>query len=171
MIQRGETWRTVSQQNLTVSCPVKHCGESLKISWCKILNPSTCERISECGNVEMWKTQNHVGDELISYLSFKQVSIHDDGLYRCSVAVGHSERIISHAINISVSDLHQWAENSDNNNDNNPGELLAAADNKTVWLPYFCIRLALVVLTVTVLTLISLYAWKRNAHSYDSRTP
>ncbi|XP_030614943.1 B- and T-lymphocyte attenuator-like [Archocentrus centrarchus] len=161
MIQRGKTWRTVPQQNLTVSCPVKHCGESLKITWCKILSPSTCERISEMENVEI--TQNHVGDELISYLSFKQVSIHDDGLYRCSVVKGHGERIISHAINISVSDLHQWAENS-NNNDGKTGELLAAADNKTVvWKPYLFIGVGIpfLILTLTAMTLLSFYDWKR----------
>lgn len=47
-------------------------------------------------------TEKHVKDQLISYLSFKQISINDDGLHRFGLIEYH-QSIIAHAIKISVS--------------------------------------------------------------------
>lgn len=98
MVWRGTTWETAPQQNLSVSCPVKHCGESIKVTWCKLLHTNTCEQMNYTENVETNTTQ----DELISYLNFTRISIHDDGLYRCNVKGDRYEQI-SNIINISVS--------------------------------------------------------------------
>lgn len=100
IVQRGTTYVTAPQQFLRVECPVKHCGESLKVTWCKIgdiFNTGQCDWINKTDNVEI--TQNYSKNELISYLTFKRISIYDDGLYRCN----YKNNVISHTINISVS--------------------------------------------------------------------
>lgn len=96
MVHRGTTVKTAPRQPLTVKCPVKHCGESLDVAWCKLLNTNRCEQINETGNVEILQ------DEMISSLIFKRISIYDDGLYRCYLK-GSKYVAFSHIINISVS--------------------------------------------------------------------
>ncbi|XP_039673342.1 B- and T-lymphocyte attenuator isoform X2 [Perca fluviatilis] len=159
-VRRGTTWKTVPQQRLTVRCPVKHCGESISVTWCKQLDTNKCERINHAENVEITQNDEHVKDELISYLTFTRISINDNGLYQCHVK-GYKSQQISHFINISVSDLKQGVENYDNNAYELPR--LAAGDKDVSWLPYFfiCASIALLVATLTVSTHLSCYCWKR----------
>ncbi|XP_017159233.1 uncharacterized protein si:ch211-214p13.8 isoform X1 [Poecilia reticulata] len=101
-VLRGEAKRVSPGENLTVECPVKHCGESFSIIWFKFSNTlENWENISDTDNIRI--TQKDDKENLISYLSFEQVSINDDGLYRC--ALGHSNEFTSHHINISVSGI------------------------------------------------------------------
>ncbi|XP_049450153.1 B- and T-lymphocyte attenuator [Epinephelus fuscoguttatus] len=169
MVQQGTTWKTGPQQNVTISCPVKHCGESPRVTWCKLLDAYKCKRISNPSeNVEIRQTDVHGKDELISYLTFTRISIRDDGLYRCYLK-GPKYEEVSHTINVSVSDLNQGTEYSDNNAGlshlakNNADKLSGAGHESALWLPYFyiCVCIALVVLTLTVLTFLSFYGWKR----------
>ncbi|XP_074514229.1 uncharacterized protein LOC141782088 [Sebastes fasciatus] len=121
-------------------------------------------------NVETNTTQ----DELISYLNFTRISIHDNGLYRCNVK-GDKYEQISNIINISVSDSYQGVKllpntHSDNNKDELPS---AAGDEDVPWLSYSIISsITLLVGTLTVLTLLSLYGWKRILnHTKGQETP
>ncbi|XP_024860400.2 uncharacterized protein LOC112450325 isoform X4 [Kryptolebias marmoratus] len=102
-VKRGTTLEATKGQSLTVSCPVGHCGESLNVTWCKLLGKSNCEVVSSTKKVEI--NQEHVNDELISYLRFKEVSINDGGQYRCNL-IRQSSQLVSHSINISVSGGH-----------------------------------------------------------------
>lgn len=102
MVRRGTTLKTVPQQPLTVRCPVRHCGESLNVTWCKLLDTNVCEEIDYTENIERRQNEKHVRNELISYLTFTRISVHDDGLYRCHLK-GYNYKKISHIINISVS--------------------------------------------------------------------
>ncbi|XP_037831848.1 B- and T-lymphocyte attenuator isoform X2 [Kryptolebias marmoratus] len=110
-VKRGTTHRVVPGQSLTVSCPLKHCGQPLNVTWCKIFNTTSCEQVLKLENVEI--RQNYEKDELISFLSFKQVSMDNDGLYRCEL-MGNEPSVVGHSINISVSDLNHGADNADN---------------------------------------------------------
>lgn len=101
MVQRGMVWKAAPWQNLTVSCIVKHCGESLNISWCKLTDTIHCQRINNRRNVDITQSDNDV-TELTSFLTFKWISTHDDGLYRCDLKE-YKYELISHTINISVS--------------------------------------------------------------------
>ncbi|XP_042372823.1 uncharacterized protein LOC121966820 [Plectropomus leopardus] len=172
MVPQGTTWKAVPQQRLTVSCPVKHCGQSQDVTWCKLLDTHTCKQINNyTENVEITQSDTHK-DELISYLTFTRISIHDGGLYTCQFK-GSKYEEISHMINISVSDLHKgveyfgnnadssfWMKHSDSNADKLPD--VAVQDNVS-WLPYFiiCISIALVVIILTVFTLLSFYGPKQ----------
>lgn len=102
MVRRGTTYTTAPRQRLTVRCPVKHCGESLDVTWCKLLDTNKCERINYTENVEVRQNYTHVKGELISLLTFKRISTDDDGLYRCGLK-GYKYFQISHIINISFS--------------------------------------------------------------------
>ncbi len=101
MVRRGLTWKTAPRQCLTVKCPVKHCGESLNVTWCKLLDTNKCEQINCTENVEIRQDNTNDADKLISFLTFKWISISDDGLYRCGLEGNKLE--FSHLINISVS--------------------------------------------------------------------
>ncbi|XP_035531983.1 B- and T-lymphocyte attenuator isoform X2 [Morone saxatilis] len=172
-VRRSTGWKVPPQQGLTVKCPVKHCGESLNITWCKLLDTNKCERIHEAENVEIKQNDEDFKDEVISFLTFKRISIDDDGLYRCSIKVYKYNELISHIINISVSDLHHGINNSENNaysiqgisnSENDAYQLPIVADHgEESWLPYFyiCFGVAFLVATLTALTLLRLHGWKR----------
>ncbi|KAE8299210.1 hypothetical protein D5F01_LYC01603 [Larimichthys crocea] len=148
MVRRGTTKKAAAQQRLTVECPVKHCGESVNVTWCKLLETNQWEQINQTENVEI--TQQKYVDRLTSFLTFKRISIHDDGLYRCNLLTGD----ISHIINITVS-----------------AEVPSDAGKEDVsWLSYFsiCVSVILLVITVSVLTALSFYGWKRRVYSYDA---
>ncbi|XP_022596786.1 uncharacterized protein LOC111218658 isoform X3 [Seriola dumerili] len=125
MVRSGTTLKRAPQQSATVSCPVKHCGKSLNITWCKLLDTNRCERINKTENIEIRQDDDHVKNELISYLTFKWITVYDDGLYRCEFRGKYHE--ISHIINISVSDMHQGDETTDDT-DNIAVVSLSAAD-------------------------------------------
>uniref|UniRef100_A0A3Q3J3C1 Ig-like domain-containing protein n=1 Tax=Monopterus albus TaxID=43700 RepID=A0A3Q3J3C1_MONAL len=106
--RKGTTKKRAPNQSLTLKCPVRHCGESLDVTWCKLLAPNHCDRIKETENIEITQDNNteYRKDQLISYLTFKQISVYDDGLYRCELTGSHHRYDqISHTINISVSGI------------------------------------------------------------------
>ncbi|XP_008296968.1 B- and T-lymphocyte attenuator isoform X2 [Stegastes partitus] len=162
--RRGTTWKIAPQQSLTVECPVKHCGQTVNVTWCKLLKPHRCEQLNQTDNIEIRQRHNPANDELVSYLSFKRISVHDDGLYRCHLKRVPSHFGFSHHINISVSDIYMGAEYSDK-----AAVMSLSADDDddddevAPWLPYFCITMSIVVLVavMVVLTLLRFYGWKR----------
>nr|XP_046260775.1 B- and T-lymphocyte attenuator [Scatophagus argus] len=160
MVKSGTTWKVTPRQSLTVKCPVKHCGESLNVTWCKMLDK--CEQINYTENVETRQTDGRVKDELISFLTFNQISIYDSGLYRCYLK-GYKYEHVSHSINISVSDLNQGAQNPDINAVFAEELSSVAGDEPVSWLPYFSIfaGIALLVASLIILTLLSFHGKKR----------
>ncbi|KAI3356322.1 hypothetical protein L3Q82_017552 [Scortum barcoo] len=170
MVKRGTAVKAAPQQRLTVKCPIKHCGEPQNVTWCKMLEATRCEEIDCTENVEI--TQNDKPEnKLISFLTFIRISIHDGGLYRCGLKGKKFE--LSHIINISVSELNQGVKSSDNNADELPsvvGNSPIAGDEDVSWLPYFsiCVSTALLILTLTVMTLLSFHGWKRTLTFSDT---
>ncbi|KAJ4933036.1 hypothetical protein JOQ06_029874 [Pogonophryne albipinna] len=102
MVRSGATYKTVPQHNVTVSCPVKHCGEPISVTWCKLDTAIKWDQIKYKENLKI--TQTDIKDELISYLTFTRITSQDDGLYRCSLK-GYESEQISHSINVSVSGI------------------------------------------------------------------
>ncbi|XP_026151527.1 B- and T-lymphocyte attenuator [Mastacembelus armatus] len=161
MVRRNTHMKIAPNQSLTVKCPVKHCGKSLEVTWCKLLDTDRYGPFNKSENVEIRQNNNHRKDELISYLTFKRISMHDEGMYRCDLERCQSNfNYFSHAINISVSDRYQGFEISDHK----AAKLLSSADNKAVsWLPYFyiCACIVLLIVSLILLTLLNFYCWKR----------
>ncbi|XP_036964546.1 B- and T-lymphocyte attenuator isoform X1 [Acanthopagrus latus] len=157
MVRRGTTWTAAPRQRVTVKCPVKDCGEPLSVTWCKLSDTDRCERIHQTENVQ--QNDKRVKDELVSFLTFKRISIHNDGLYGCSLK-GYKFEMISHTINISVSDSYHGVKQSVDTTDESPS---VAGDEDPSWLPYFyiCAGIALLVTTLIVFTLLSFHGRKR----------
>ncbi|XP_034431210.1 B- and T-lymphocyte attenuator isoform X1 [Hippoglossus hippoglossus] len=159
MVRRGTALKRAPHQPVTISCPVKHCGKSVNVSWCKILDTNICERIRNTQNVEIRQRDDNAKNELVSILTFKWISAQDGGLYRCDLK-GYGFEEISHTINISVSDKHKEAEST---HKVAVEPLSAPGDEAEAWLPYFyiCAGIALVVFTLSAFTLLSSYGWKQ----------
>ncbi|XP_035507472.2 uncharacterized protein si:ch211-214p13.8 isoform X1 [Scophthalmus maximus] len=160
MVRRGTTLKIAPHQPLSVGCPVRHCGTWLSVTWCKILDRNRCERMKSTENVEIRQKDGRAKDELISYLTFKRISAHDDGLYKCYLEAYEYESI-SHTINISVSDIHQGVESTDNSEE--VVSLSTAGDEAGSWLPYvyICGGIALLVFSITALTHLHFHGCKQ----------
>lgn len=162
-VRRDTTWKAVPQHPLTIVCPFEHCGESFNISWCKVLDSGDCVPVNSTENIEISQSNKHSEGQPASMLTFKQISVHDDGLYRCLLK-GYNYEKISHAINVSVSDFHQETEILGYKADPSLKlELSPAGDDGESWLPYFliCFCVALLVTVLTVFTLLRFYGWRR----------
>ncbi|XP_016520630.1 uncharacterized protein LOC103129492 isoform X3 [Poecilia formosa] len=156
-VLRGEAKRVSPGENLTVKCPVKHCGELFGVIWFKFSNTlETWENISDSENIRI--TQKDDKENLTSYLSFEQVSINDSGLYRC--ALGHSNEFTSHHINISVSELNKGVENPDDVDDEVGSD--SVGDDRS-WLSVFliCIAVIFLIAAAIVFVLLCFQGWKR----------
>ncbi|XP_032422617.1 uncharacterized protein LOC116722567 [Xiphophorus hellerii] len=151
-VRRGETKRVSPGQNLTVECTVKHCGESFIVRWFKFSKTlKNWEAIPVMENIKI--TQKYNKENLISYLSLDQVSINDDGLYQC--ALGHSNEIVSHSINISVSELNKGVENTDNDADS------IDDDRSSLSIFLICVTIIFVIAAAIVLILVCCHGWKQ----------
>ncbi|XP_067459863.1 B- and T-lymphocyte attenuator [Thunnus thynnus] len=161
VVRRGTIRKTAPQQNLTVRCTVKHCGQSLNVFWCKQVDTVTCQQINNTKNVEITQSDDDV-KKLTSFLTFKWISTHDDGLYRCDLR-GNNYSLISHTINVSVSDIYQGVENVDYSADDESPSADGDGDKDMSWLPYFLIvvSFALLIITLTALTFLGFHGFKR----------
>ncbi|XP_071370394.1 B- and T-lymphocyte attenuator-like isoform X1 [Centroberyx affinis] len=160
-VQRGIVWKAVPQQHLTINCTVKHCGETLYVTWCKLLDTNICEQINNKESV-VRQTDKYVKDELISFLDFKRISISDDGLYRCQLRE-FNYALVSHSINVSISDRHKPRVENFNSNANDSSNITSEEAASLHWVPYLTISISVVVLVfiVTVISLLSFYNCKR----------
>ncbi|CAN9497650.1 unnamed protein product [Ophioblennius macclurei] len=166
LVRRGTTVTTLPQQKVTIHCLLKHCGRPFNVAWCKVktLKPYHCERVNQTENVTIAQTPDTLEDKLTSFLTFKNISVGEAGLYRCLLADS-----ISHTINVSVSDTNQGHQNSD---DHAARHSLKTDKVSRVWLPYFAIfcGIALPVVTLTILTiLIFQYRHHKAMRSYSAR--
>ncbi|XP_041740777.1 B- and T-lymphocyte attenuator-like [Coregonus clupeaformis] len=168
-IKRNTVWNAVPQKRLTINCPVKHCGETLRVTWCKF-EDANCKQIHETEQVKIgWKPFDRWSEDRIAFLDFKNISINDNGSYRCGMA-GHKSSIISHAINVSVSDSNlKMTSTTDHNTNDSPN---AKLDEKYLsWKPYvyICVGIVLLVVMVTAISFLCLYGCKGSTRSTNNR--
>ncbi|XP_069389843.1 uncharacterized protein [Paralichthys olivaceus] len=159
MVRRGTVLRKAPRDRVTINCPVKHCGRSMNVMWCKILDTNVCEQIKITSNVIISQTGDRGRNKLVSSLTFKRISAKDGGQYRCHLKEnGYHE--ISHTINISVSGTHQKAAQT---HTAAKQSLTAPGVETESWLPYLliCASIALLVFTLSAITLLSSYCWKQ----------
>ncbi|XP_070978865.1 B- and T-lymphocyte attenuator-like [Oncorhynchus clarkii lewisi] len=167
-IKRNTVWNAVPQKRLTINCPVKHCGETLRVTWCKF-EDANCKQINETEQVKIgWKPFDRGSINRIAFLDFKKISRNDDGSYRCGMA-GNKSSIVSHAINVSVSDINlTMTSTADHNTNNSPN---AKHDEKYLsWLPYayICVGIVLLVVVVTAISFFYLYGCKGPTRSTNN---
>ncbi|XP_054887520.1 B- and T-lymphocyte attenuator [Poeciliopsis prolifica] len=154
-VRRREIKRVSPGQNLTVKCPVQHCGKSFNVGWFKFsATLANWEAIPDTENIKI--TQKYDKENVISYLSFEQVSINDDGLYQCTA--GHGNEVVSHSINISVSESNKGVENPD---DDAVGSGSIDDDLSSLSILLICVTITLLIAAAIVLVLMCFHGCKR----------
>ncbi|XP_029980031.1 uncharacterized protein si:ch211-214p13.8 isoform X2 [Sphaeramia orbicularis] len=107
ILRWGLTCETAPQQTLTVDCPVKHCGEPHQVAWCKLLETYACEEMNNTEDIEITQRDENDQRNSVSHLTFRRISLHDDGLYRCGPKL-HKNMLLGHIINVSVSGIQSY---------------------------------------------------------------
>ncbi|XP_076015348.1 uncharacterized protein LOC143007776 isoform X2 [Genypterus blacodes] len=156
-VRRGQVWAAVPHQELSITCPVRHCGQALQITWCRRVDTGTCVQLNDTESIEITQ-HNKSTDQLISSLIFKRISISDNGLYRCGIREYENEHI-GHLIYISVSDSNQEADNLHNNANSGFSQDIdvGAKATEVIWAPYLyiCMGALFVVMSLVVIANLS----------------
>ncbi|XP_072554518.1 uncharacterized protein [Paramormyrops kingsleyae] len=109
-------WNTVilavEKSGVTLNCPVKHCGGTPTLTWCKMKTTLYCMTVTETDKIKIeWKRDKTDPDISTSRLVFKHISMEDAGLYRCDVS--GSAPPVGHCINITVTVLPAYGPRSE----------------------------------------------------------
>ncbi|XP_048882977.1 uncharacterized protein LOC125749592 [Brienomyrus brachyistius] len=115
-VEIPKQWDTVilavDKSSVTLNCPVRHCGGTPTLTWCKSKTTPYCITVKETDNIKIeWKRDITDPDISTSRLVFKEISKEDAGLYRCDVF--GSAPPVSHHINITVTVLPAYGPRSE----------------------------------------------------------
>ncbi|XP_048882965.1 uncharacterized protein LOC125749580 isoform X2 [Brienomyrus brachyistius] len=115
-VEIPKQWDTVilavDKSSVTLNCPVRHCGGTPTLTWCKSKTTPYCMTVKETDNIKIeWKRDITDPDISTSRLVFKEISKEDAGLYRCDVF--GSAPPVSHHINITVTVLPAYGPRSE----------------------------------------------------------
>lgn len=150
LVRRHTVLKAAPMKSLTINCTIrwKGCTEDPPVIWCK-LHGSTCVKVNRTRHVTI-SQEKTAENELIHYLKFHGVTKHDGGLYRCEIF--GSATIVSHAINISVSEtLHTTTASP------------AKSDSDQDWLLYVCV-FAVCVVVILIAIIICLCTLRAGHH-------
>ncbi|XP_036426714.1 B- and T-lymphocyte attenuator [Colossoma macropomum] len=154
-VRKNTVYRGSSKSLLRVPCPVTYCEEIPTVRWFRIKDTDKSIPVSETDQVTVtqeWSTADE--KEIISYLSFKSLSVQDDGIYRCAAA-GSNSTSESHSINVSVSDTILDTVNGTSPTPAPQNEVVRV----TGWMPYIiiCSGILGLVTVVMLITFLSLH--------------
>ncbi|XP_051983153.1 B- and T-lymphocyte attenuator-like [Xyrauchen texanus] len=151
-VPRNTTFRVPVMTLLIINCTVTvHECQNPWINWCKIYG-NNCKALNHSNNIkEEWKSiTEHDG---IAFLTFLNISMEDEGLYRCRIG----ETTVSHSINVTVTVGNEEVFS----NQSKTGDLNTFPKDGLQWLwPYVYICSGIVGLVVIVMTL-SLFIIRR----------
>ncbi|KAF4075318.1 hypothetical protein AMELA_G00233110 [Ameiurus melas] len=104
MVPRNTMWKVRVMDKLKINCTVdseSHCWKNINVSWCKIEDKSECRSLKHSDHIttEWIRITENKG---MLFLMFKNVSMQDDGLYRCEIK--STTPTVSHAINVTVTE-------------------------------------------------------------------
>ncbi|XP_017568965.1 B- and T-lymphocyte attenuator-like [Pygocentrus nattereri] len=133
-VRKSTVYRGSSKSPLRVPCPVSYCEQIPTVRWSRLDDSDQWIPVSETDQVTVTQDHPTAGEkEIISYLSFKNVSVQDGGIYRC-VAAGSNSTSQSHNINVSISDT-----NLDTVNGINSTSATEKKGTMFTWVPYIMI--------------------------------
>ncbi|XP_056145461.1 B- and T-lymphocyte attenuator-like [Lampris incognitus] len=152
-VKRGTVWKAVPHQRLRISCNVTLCGKPSKVTWCKLVD-TKCEQIQNDPNVVIKLDRDDFWEKGTSRLKFEEVSVNDDGLYKCLLRRSKTPLAVSHWINVSVSDSHRRIHIRPKHAPRVADSPNAAKAAELPWLPYaaICGGTALLVLLATLIS-------------------
>uniref|UniRef100_A0AAZ3P1A3 Ig-like domain-containing protein n=1 Tax=Oncorhynchus tshawytscha TaxID=74940 RepID=A0AAZ3P1A3_ONCTS len=104
-VTRNTVLRASTGEQLKMNCSVDFCSNSPTPSWCKFDESNICLTVNTTTLIRTQLT-NLTNTTWISFLTFKNISRGDAGLYRCELhtAVGHSINVIVSDRTVSQSD-------------------------------------------------------------------
>ncbi|XP_048871687.1 uncharacterized protein LOC125743061 isoform X5 [Brienomyrus brachyistius] len=118
-VARNTIASAVENSSVALHCPVKHCEPRPAVTWCKLWSPAHCVTVNATDNIKMqWKYSETEPNTGTSDLIFTRVSMGDAGQYRCGVY--GTVTIVSHHINVSVTDQPQDGNESSANTTGEP---------------------------------------------------
>ncbi|KAJ8351510.1 hypothetical protein SKAU_G00229860 [Synaphobranchus kaupii] len=164
-VKRNTMHMAVAKESLKITCPVRQCGQNLRYTWCRLQqHGNICRRVNETDGIKIWLEKPKEDGKLSHlFLLFGNISLDDDGQYRCSLS-GSSSISESHYINVRVT---AETESLNNGNDSNnistsmvpEVELNSQGQN---WIPYFsiCTITVAVVVMVMMISFLCIYGYK-----------
>ncbi|KAL0963413.1 hypothetical protein UPYG_G00306110 [Umbra pygmaea] len=147
-VRRNTVWNAVPLKQLTITCTCVFCQDVPRVTWCKMLENVKCKQVNETEDIKI--RQKLFQKHLILFLDFKNISLDDQGQYRCTLAGSYASDI-SHAITVNVSESNRGL-----NNYSNTGDSTNQGRSRLSWLPYVCICCGILLVVITV-TAISIY--------------
>ncbi|XP_053483874.1 B- and T-lymphocyte attenuator [Ictalurus furcatus] len=164
-IRKNTVYTASSASMLNISCPVTYCKEIPVVEWIKIDDTSKFIHISGTNQVTITQEQAGLKD-IVSYLSFRNISTDDNGIYRCMISKS-AFSLESHNINVNVS-VFSYHDNTNNTigfEEKVPG---------VSWLSYVFIGFGILCLVMIVMLIsflcINLHSRKSNSHRHKNAT-
>ncbi|KAI4888358.1 hypothetical protein NFI96_000293 [Prochilodus magdalenae] len=103
---------------LKISCPVEYCEEIPTVRWFRVDETGRSVPVNQTDEITVTEERSTAEREIISHLTFRNISIQDDGIYKCQVsALDYTSE--SHNINVSVSDMILQTHNESSRKANN----------------------------------------------------
>ncbi|XP_070297204.1 B- and T-lymphocyte attenuator-like [Salvelinus sp. IW2-2015] len=146
-VARYTVWRASPGEQLKINCSVDLCSNSPPPSlWCKV-ESNNCNTVNTTALIQTQWT-NLTNTTGISFLTFKNISRGDAGLYRCELhkAVGHSINVI---VSERVKDTTDVYQNNETTN-----STVSQRDSFLEWVwPYVYSSAGIVVFVIVVITI------------------
>uniref|UniRef100_A0AAZ3NYA9 Ig-like domain-containing protein n=1 Tax=Oncorhynchus tshawytscha TaxID=74940 RepID=A0AAZ3NYA9_ONCTS len=145
-VTRNTVLRASTGEQLKMNCSVDFCSNSPTPSWCKFDESNICLTVNTTTLIRTQLT-NLTNTTWISFLTFKNISRGDAGLYRCELhtAVGHSINVIVSERIEDTTDLYQ-------NNETN--RTVSQSDSFLEWVwPYVYSSAGIMVFVIVVITI------------------
>ncbi|XP_062389468.1 B- and T-lymphocyte attenuator-like [Sardina pilchardus] len=162
-VRRYTAWKVAEMSTLKIICPVKYCEPPPTVTWCRLVDNTTCTPLPENRYVRIWQELVSNEDNLIkSYMEIKEATKAYSGLYKCAV----SATSVGHSISVTVTGADQLENTTHTDNTNSPSPGTDGADPD--WLPYvyICGGILTIVMLVMLISFLSLHGCKRSSRSH-----
>ncbi|KAF5899303.1 B- and T-lymphocyte attenuator-like, partial [Clarias magur] len=157
-VRKNTVYSASRERLLNISCPVTYCAEVPTVAWMKIDETSKYIPINETNHLTI--TQERTGlKNIISYLSFRNISTHNNGVYRCKI-FSTNFSLESHNININVSDSSYLTSAN-----NSTGFSETKSDVSWLLYVFICLGILGLVVTVMLISFLCINICSRNANS------
>nr|XP_029512556.1 uncharacterized protein LOC115127054 isoform X1 [Oncorhynchus nerka] len=146
-VTRKTVLRASTGKQLKMNCSVDFCSNSPTPSWCKFDESNICLTVNTTTLIQTQLT-NLTNTTWISFLTFKNISRGDAGLYRCELhtAVGHSINVIVTERIEDTTDLYQ--------NNETTNSTVSQSDSFLEWVwPYVYSSAGIMVFVIVVITI------------------
>ncbi|KAF7689403.1 B- and T-lymphocyte attenuator-like [Silurus meridionalis] len=104
MVTRNTVWIVRPMHPLKINCTIEtesHCWTNVTVLWCQVQHDSQCKPLTHTNFIST-EWINVTESKRLLFLVFRNVSMQDDGLYRCELKSPITT--VSHSVNVTVTD-------------------------------------------------------------------